>query len=812
MNASPARPHHLIFVVVCVCILTAISFVLLAASPTPTQAQPADDAEYIGARECRSCHRDTSRTHAESLHSLTLRETAKDEDKAAILGSFDQGEELRLIQFPGEDQPRAFTAADIVYAVGSGRHFQRYLIEIDKDQYMLLPAEWNVIEQTWQPYTLAEQWPDAAYEWGSNCAGCHTTGLDVESYQWQDDGVQCEACHGPGSTHADLVDKAGRNPSAEEMAAILTSIATGTDPQTCGSCHSAGIDQGHPYPLSYRPGSTLVQETGYQLVAPNDSAHWRASGHAGQKNMQYNEWIVSGHAEALTSMLNSDYANESCLHCHSGDYYQTQTRIAQIAAGQREGEPPAPVTLETAQEGITCATCHTLHGPTSADYLLVKDAEALCLDCHQDAERVDGVHHPVFEMFSGIQIVDQVQGVPSNHLEAGATCTTCHMPPSLQTGETWYAGSHNLLPAFPGKVEAGQPDSCTICHTDLSGSYLQEFINKTQSKISNRLSTVQVTVDGRTDLPTWVTDAISFVAGDGSLGVHNYAYTTRLLDAVEVELGVKAVSVPAIIPVQAIANPQDCAECHADEHRMWQTSPHANASLSQNFQQEYAATGRPSYCMSCHASGYDPRSQQYVFEGVVCSNCHYTLGGTEHPPGPVEVAVDSQVCGRCHSGAHAPTYDEWLISAHSPVGIDCVDCHTPHDNGLTLGNVNETCGSCHQEALVDEIHMGDDMTCVDCHMSRVTNAGGVQVISTGHSMNIDPGICADCHGKTHLLSSDGRRLTEEEHAQLVALEAEVTRLRETSSQNLNSGIVGGALGALVLALIVFLTVRLGRLK
>jgi hypothetical protein len=29
---------------------------------------------------------------------------------------------------------------------------------------------------------------------------------------------------------------------------------------------------------------------------------------------------------------------------------------------------------------------------------------------------------------------------------------------------------------------------------------------------------------------------------------------------------------------------------------------------------------------------------------------------------------------------------------------------------------------------------------------------------------------------------------------------------------LNSGIVGGALGALVLALIIFLTVRLGRMK
>jgi hypothetical protein len=79
-------------------------------------------------------------------------------------------------------------------------------------------------------------------------------------------------------------------------------------------------------------------------------------------------------------------------------------------------------------------------------------------------------------------------------------------------------------------------------------------------------------------------------------------------------------------------------------------------------------------------------------------------------------------------------------------------------------------------------------------------------------MNIDPGVCADCHGNTHLLSSDGKLLSQEEHDQLAALEAEVTQLEETASQNLNSGIVGGALGALVLALIVFIVMRLGRLK
>lgn len=792
----------------------AISSVLLVligffatASANLTNAQPPDDAEYIGRRDCISCHNDYRSTHVASAHNLTMLEAEED---GAILADFSLGEEVRTLLFPDETEPRAFTPDDIAYTVGSGRHIQRYLYAAGDDQYLVLPAEWNVAEQTWQPYTLAEQWPAEAYDWGSNCAGCHTTGLNTEDYEWEEEAVQCEACHGPGSAHADAADDAGREIDTAELQLIRAAITRGTDPQTCGSCHSAGTQENLPFPIGYIPGQPLVD--GYQLVMPDDSAHWRASGHAAHKNMQFNEWDLSGHASALATLTASDTANNSCLKCHSGDYLQTQALIAQVADGTREGNAPAPVTLETAQYGITCANCHTAHGETAFDSMLIESPETLCLGCHRDSGQINEVHHPAVEMFSGMQIVENVPGTPSSHLEAGATCVTCHMPPSRQTGSTWYGGSHTLSVAFPGAVEIGQPDSCTNCHTDLSGDYLQEFIEKTQMKVSDRLSAAQIAVDDRTDLPAWVRDAINFIAGDGSLGVHNYAYTTQLLNAVETELGITTVVVPDTIPARNVEDPQDCAECHADEHNEWHQSPHANASLSQTFQIEYASTGRPSYCMSCHASGYDPRTEQYVFEGVVCSNCHYTTAGTEHPPGPVEIATDSQVCGRCHSGAHSPTYDEWLVSAHSTVGIDCVDCHTPHDNGLLLDTVNETCGSCHQEALVDEIHMGDNMTCVDCHMSRVTNAGGVQVISTGHSMNIDPGVCADCHGNTHLLSSDGTRLTEEEHAQLIALEAEVARLEEASSQNLNSGIVGGALGALVLAFIVFLALRLGRLK
>ncbi len=784
---------------------------LLAASPlTSVMAQDEDiDVEYYGARECRDCHRDISESHSDTAHALALQDAS--DEGAVLLGDFSEGQSVREVQLPGESEAQPFTADEVKYIVGAGQNVQRYLYQSDEGQLLVLPAEWNVAAQTWEPYLLADSWPSEAYDWTTKCAGCHTTGLDVSSGRWEDDGVQCEACHGPGSVHVELADDAGHTIDDEELAGIQAAIASTLDPQMCGQCHSQGEmpDDHLPFPTNHQPGEISLD--GFDLVSTDDPNFWRASGHASQQNMQYNEWMQSGHAAALTTMIDSDYAKDTCLNCHSGDFVYTERQRA-LETDDDDETVSDPLTLATAQYGIVCVTCHAPHGGTDNVFDLVEDPGALCISCHQDAGRSDEVHHPVQEMFTGAQIVDEVEGVPSQHLTAGATCVTCHMPPTQQSGDTWYDASHLLLPAFPGDVTDGQPDSCTTCHTDLSPEYLQQFIDKIQTKVSDRLSAAQVAMASRQDLPSWVQEAVDFVAGDGSLGVHNYQYTTQLLDAVEVQLGITTVTVPDTIPVHEIEDPQDCAECHPDEHREWQQSPHANASLSQTFQMEYAASGQPSYCMSCHASGYDPRTEEYVFEGVVCSNCHYVADpGVGHPPGPVEVATNSAVCGRCHSGAHSPTYNEWLVSNHSAVGIDCVDCHTPHDNGLILDNVNDTCGSCHKEATVDDIHMGDNMQCTDCHMTRVESENGIQVVGTGHSMNIDPSVCAYCHGKTHQLSSHGH-LNSEDQQVVADMENEVAQLQDTASQNLNTGIVGGAFGALALVLIVLVAIRLGRIR
>jgi hypothetical protein len=265
-----------------------------------------EDAEYVGAEECGDCHRDLSRPHGETAHALTLQDVSRDQD--LILGDFEQGEDVRMVQFPGDDELRPFEADDIAYTVGSGRNVQRYLYEVERSEFMVLPVQWNVKAQAWEAYTLADDWPDDAYAFGPNCAGCHTTGIDTRRFRWEDDGVQCESCHGPGSLHIEAVD------DDEDPEVIHASIVLSPDPQICGQCHSQGSEpeDNLPFPAEYRPGQAdLMDEDVFTLVPPDDSAHWYASGHASQKYMQFNEWLISAHATALSTMRESEFADDS---------------------------------------------------------------------------------------------------------------------------------------------------------------------------------------------------------------------------------------------------------------------------------------------------------------------------------------------------------------------------------------------------------------------------------------------------------------------------------------------------------------------
>jgi predicted CXXCH cytochrome family protein len=528
------------------------------------QTVSAQDNEptYVGSKECANCHRNLARDHNNSGHAMALQDVSK--NKKLILGDFDQGEDLRQVQFPDEDAARAFTAKDISFAIGAGAHAQAYLYKVGNNEYKVLPALWNTEKQEWEPLKLGDTWPSDSYDWAQNCAYCHTTGYDAERTRWKDAGVQCEACHGPASDHVNLAKKS-RNPDDQELADIRAAINPAADPQVCGQCHSRGTEPDNhlPFPLSYRPGGNLLDDKVFTLVSKDDSADWWNTGHARQQNMQFNEWMNSAHANSLNTMRSSSQAADACLQCHSQDFRRVQDLIAQVEAGDREGAPLDPITLDTAQFGVTCTSCHSIHNSVEdAPVNLVKEPPVLCTDCHTNPAG-DTIHHPVMEMFQGVSLVPGIDGIPSAHFSAenGPTCTTCHMQELPVGSGTTSRASHLFTPVLPGKSE-DVPSACAGCHTDLTTTDLQDLVDNTQAVVKSRLSTAYARLgtvtEPASDDPTradydQVVAALSFVQNDGSLGVHNYAYVDRLLSFAEKTLSVMNLSGGTPQPTEAPA-------------------------------------------------------------------------------------------------------------------------------------------------------------------------------------------------------------------------------------------------------------------
>ena len=258
------------------------------------------------------------------------------------------------------------------------------------------------------------------------CLGCHATAYNAEGWEKDDgfrteDGVQCEACHGPGSEY--MSEAVMRNPP-EAMKSGLRM----PDERFCMGCHvekgshvavlkSPNIDVkkamaeiAHPLPKSSRqigkipgfppPNAAERKEHKYVGAAQCGSCHkGEMMGH------QYSVWRMSPHARAW-SVLSTPAAYQQaakkgisgdpqsapeCLKCHSTAFGAAHTASS------------------TVDEGVTCEACH---GPGS-DYMfeaIMRDKRGAiqaglrspspetCLGCHDKKFDVPGglrkIAHP----------------------------------------------------------------------------------------------------------------------------------------------------------------------------------------------------------------------------------------------------------------------------------------------------------------------------------------------------------------------------------------------------------------------------------
>lgn len=179
---------------------------------------------YVTSQGCKSCHKiyyqswNDNTLHPKMFHPVT--------DLDDIQADFSKA----------DPEVVAFSKEDIEFVVGN-KWEQVYARMID-GKYYPFPAKWYITTQRWVPYKVKD-WKETPLS--VKCNGCHTTGFNPDTYEFSEYGIGCEACHGPGSKHADkkwatsspvcsLCHQDEPNPESLD---IINSINSAV----CGQCH-----------------------------------------------------------------------------------------------------------------------------------------------------------------------------------------------------------------------------------------------------------------------------------------------------------------------------------------------------------------------------------------------------------------------------------------------------------------------------------------------------------------------------------------------------------------------------------------------
>jgi hypothetical protein len=241
-RVGPAR--WLAVGVALVAAIAAVAYLLLAPrAPSPSRsieqpgaAQPPPRAEFVGAAACRQCHEPEFKAWTGSHHQLAMLAA----DASTVLGDFGNAkfkyagvvstffrrDGRFMVRTDGPDGKLADYEVKYTFGVTP---LQQYLIEFPGGRLQALSIAWDSRPrsaggQRWFHLYPNEKidhqdplhWTGIYQNWNLQCAACHSTNLrkgydaagNAYKTTFSEINVACEACHGPGSRHAEWAKQA----------------------------------------------------------------------------------------------------------------------------------------------------------------------------------------------------------------------------------------------------------------------------------------------------------------------------------------------------------------------------------------------------------------------------------------------------------------------------------------------------------------------------------------------------------------------------------------------------------------------------
>lgn len=402
--------------------------------------------EFVGSGKCASCHAAEFAAWKTSQHAVAM----QDARPGAVLGRFDSTrfKEGKLtstffrrgdgyfINTEGTDgQLRDF---QIRYTFGV-YPLQQYLVELPGGHVQALLLAWDARPaaeggQRWYSLSagaVAEHgnefhWTGRQYNWNYMCADCHSTavrkGYDARTDEFRttmsEINVACEACHGPGSTHAKWAS----------YPALVRRLL--------------GRDDGLPSRLNER------NDVRWSIDSATGNAH---------RNVP----------------RTTDREIETCAQCHARrshiaegytagtsffDYYSPLLLLRDLyyPDGQQRDEVYTYASFLQSKMysfGVTCADCHDPHTQK-----LRRPGNKVCAQCHSEAKYDAPSHH--FHLVSSVS----------------AQCVSCHMPDTTYM-QIDRRHDHSIrIPRPDLSVSLGVPNACNRCHTNHDAKWAADQI------------------------------------------------------------------------------------------------------------------------------------------------------------------------------------------------------------------------------------------------------------------------------------------------------------------------------------------------
>jgi predicted CXXCH cytochrome family protein len=359
-------------------------------------------AHYIGSLACQKCHTDIYNRWKQTPMANVVRDPREHPD--AIIPDLNTNNVAK------------FTKDQVAFVYGS-RWKQRYFTRVGDDYYPL-PAQWDIGNKVWRPYHV----PDTGADWwtayyptdnmqrptGATCDGCHSVDYNIHTRQVTEWNVGCERCHGPGSEHIAHPSRSNiLNPSQMDDVAAN---------DTCISCHSQG-----------QPLTKEIEGKAYD---------WPVGYRVGLRLADY--WKLEDHTLGQTTFTHFPDGTAHKNRMQGNDFVQSLMY----------------------RRGVTCASCHDVHG-TQNYAQLRKPVDEICLDCHSTTSP-NGPHVATIE-----EHTHHRDGSP------GSQCVACHMPKIESEGVPGaFVSAHTFKFITPAMTEKYQiPNACTSCHKDKTAAW-----------------------------------------------------------------------------------------------------------------------------------------------------------------------------------------------------------------------------------------------------------------------------------------------------------------------------------------------------